>query len=233
MAVNNRTIEITLQSKNDSISRPITFNNTIVGGWTGRDREAMEHHMVEMEAIGVSRPSTTPVFYRVSTSRLTNAERIQVAGTGSSGEVEYTLLKIDGELWVGTASDHTDRDVESYGITVAKQMCDKPIANIFWPYSEVSSHWDVLQLTSHIVVGGKRATYQQGTLAGLLVPDALLGEFDRSGMKLSDGDFMFGGTLPTIGKTRTAERFEFELYDPVLERRISHGYDIEPLPILG
>lgn len=233
MTADNRSIEITLLSKNNSVSRSITLKNAVIGGWTGRDYQAMEHHMVEMEAIGVPRPETTPVFYRVSASRVTTAECIQTAGTGSTGEVEYTLLKISGELWVGAASDHTDRDVESYGITVAKQMCDKPIANTFWPYSEVSAHWDALQLTSHIVVDGNRNQYQCGTLVGLLTPDALLGKFERDGMKLWDEDLMFGGTLPTIDETRPADRFEFELYDPVLDRRISHGYDIEPLPILG
>jgi hypothetical protein len=44
---------------------------------------------------------------------------------------------------------------------------------------------------------------------------------------------MFGGTLPAIGSIQPAERFEFELEDPVLGRRISHGYDIVTLAIAG
>ena len=38
------------------------------------------------------------------------------------------LLQSGGRLWVGVGSDHTDREVETYGVTVSKQMCDKPIA---------------------------------------------------------------------------------------------------------
>ena len=48
---------------------------------------------------------------------------------------------------------------------------------------------------------------------------------------LSDGTAMFGGTLPAIGGIRPAERFEFELEDPVRRRSIRHGYDVLVLPM--
>jgi hypothetical protein len=44
---------------------------------------------------------------------------------------------------------------------------------------------------------------------------------------------MFGGTLGAIGGIRSAARFDMELEDPVLGRRIQHGYDIEPLPVVS
>jgi len=40
----------------------------------------MECHIVEMEAIGVKRPSSLPVFYRCSASRLNTADEIEVTG---------------------------------------------------------------------------------------------------------------------------------------------------------
>ena len=36
--------------------------------------------------------------------------------------------------------------------------------------------------------------------------------------------------LPYYGP---ADRFEFELEDPVLKRKISHGYDVITMPVLG
>ncbi|MBV8744353.1 MAG: DUF2848 family protein, partial [Xanthobacteraceae bacterium] len=36
----------------------------IVAGWTGRDEASLRHHIEELAAIGVARPSTVPVFYR-------------------------------------------------------------------------------------------------------------------------------------------------------------------------
>jgi hypothetical protein len=50
---------------------------------------------------------------------------------------------------------------------------------------------------------------------------------------LPEGTAMFGGTFAALGGIRPAERFEFELSDPVLNRVIRHGYAIEPLAIAG
>ena len=44
---------------------------------------------------------------------------------------------------------------------------------------------------------------------------------------------MFGGTFAAKGGIRPADRFEFELEDPVLKRKISHGYDVITMPVLG
>ena len=44
---------------------------------------------------------------------------------------------------------------------------------------------------------------------------------------------MFSGTLPAIGGLRPAQRFAFELEDPVLGRRLRHEYSIHTLPIVG
>jgi hypothetical protein len=47
------------------------------------------------------------------------------------------------------------------------------------------------------------------------------------------GTVLFCGTMPAIGGIRSSSRFEMELEDPVLGRKISHAYDIETLPIIA
>ncbi len=42
------------------------------------------------------------------------------------------LIGWQGRIFVGCGSDHTDRKVESYSVTVSKQMCDKPMASELW-----------------------------------------------------------------------------------------------------
>ncbi len=69
-----------------------------------------------------------PIFYRASAARLTTDDAIEALGAASSGEAEFVLLRHGGRLWIGAGSDHTDREVEKYGVSVSKQMCDKPIA---------------------------------------------------------------------------------------------------------
>src|SRR3954466_13932819 len=112
----------------------LAIDQPVIAGWTGRDPVARDKHIAELEAIGIARPASTPIFYRVSSRRLMTADRIEVNGADSSGEVEFILFASGGKMYVGTASDHTDRKVETYSVTVSKQMCDKPIAPVLWSY---------------------------------------------------------------------------------------------------
>ena len=194
----------------------------------------MEAHIRELEALGVARPASTPIFYRVAAARLTTADSIQVSGNRSSGEVEFVLVNIDGELWVGVGSDHTDREVETYGVTVSKQMCDKPMASVLWLLEEVEDHWDSMVVRSFAVNGDERELYQEGSISAMLPATELLERYkEHHGTGLQPGDVMFGGTLAVIDEIRPAQRFEFELEDPVLNRKITHGYYTEELSVSG
>jgi len=228
-----KTLEVSFVSKEGERREAVQIRNLVIGGWTSRDEEAMREHIRELEKIGVAAPPKTPMFYRAGVSRLTADSDIQAAGDGSGGEVEFALLSLESGLWVGAASDHTDRKAESLGITIAKQMCDKPVAPTFWPWSEVAPHWDELELEAHVVEGGERKLYQRGTVAAMLHPNDLINLYCGPGGPLAEGTLILGGTLPAIGGVRATERFEFELRDPRLGRSISHGYTMHPLPILG
>ncbi len=212
---------------------PERVRQLIIAGWTGRDRTAQEKHMAELELLGIRRPPAAPVYYRASSARLTTSDFIEVTGNDSSGEVEFVLLQTDGFLWVGVGSDHTDRRVETYSITVSKQMCDKPIAPEIWRFDELSDHWDELVLRSWAVNGAERRLYQEGSVSAMLDPRDLLARYAQDGGRFEDGSAMFGGTLPAIGGIQPAGRFEFELEDPVLKRRLTHAYDIRSLPVAG
>jgi hypothetical protein len=206
--------------------RVVAVDAVVVAGWVGRDRAAVEEHIAELEALGVPRPSSVPVFYRVSPSRLTAATEIQ-STAASTGEAEPVLLAHAGEIWVGVGSDHTDREVETYGVAVSKQLCDKPIARSFWRYDDVVAHWDEMVLRSWIDEG---TLYQEGKLATLLGPAELL---SLARPPLRDGTLMFGGTLPAIGGIRRASSFAYELEDPVLGRSIGGGYAMRELPLVS
>jgi hypothetical protein len=210
----------------DGTATEVTVDSAIVAGWAGRDRAAVEHHIAELEELGVPRPSSFPLFYRVSASRLTTAPELE-APAGSSGEVEAVLLRHGGRLWVGVGSDHTDRDVEAYSVAVSKQLCDKPIAADFWPYDEVAPYWDRLELRSWI---DDDVPYQDGTLESLLHPDELL---PLAQPAVEEGTLIFCGTLGAIGGIRPAARFRYQLADPVLGRTIDAHYAIRTLPLVS
>ena len=228
----DRILSLTLQAEKSSSQQRVSVRHAVIAGWTGRDPVAVEKHIAELEAIGVKRPASTPIFYRVSTARLTTDEAIEAAGPHSSGEVEFVILQTEGRLWVGVGSDHTDRQVETYSVTVSKQMCDKPMAPVLWELEEVIDHWDRMILRAYAWINGKRELYQEGTLDAMLpVKDLLAKGFD--GGKLPDGCVMFGGTFAAKGGIRPAERFECDLEDPVLKRTIRHAYDVITMPVRG
>jgi hypothetical protein len=210
----------------------LPIDQAVIAGWTGRDPVARDKHIAELEAIGIGRPATTPIYYRVAACRLTMEDSIEVCGEDSSGEVEFVLIGWQGRTFVGCGSDHTDRKVEAYSVTVSKQMCDKPIASELWELEDVIGHWDRLILRSFAWINGERVLYQEGTLDAMLPVEELIErQFGKSG--LPDGCAMFGGTFGAKGGIRPASRFEIELEDPVLKRSIRHAYDVITLPVLG
>jgi hypothetical protein len=225
-------IVFTLEAKGGQLPLTLKLRQAVIAGWTGRDPVARDKHIAELEQLGIARPASTPIYYRVAARRLTTADAIEVSGSDSSGEVEFVLIGAEGRIFVGVGSDHTDRKVEAYGVTVSKQMCDKPLAPVLWNFADIADHWDRIVLRSFATIDGARVLYQEGRLDGMLGVDDLIARgFD--GGKLPDGCAVFGGTFAAKGGIRSATRFEFEIDDPVLKRSIRHGYDVIELPVLG
>jgi hypothetical protein len=225
-------LTFTIDDKGAPTPLTLPIDQAVIAGWTGRDPVARDKHIAELEAIGIARPATTPIYYRVSARRLTLEDSIEVCGNDSSGEVEFVLIGWQGRIFVGCGSDHTDRKVESYSVTVSKQMCDKSIAPELWELEDVIGHWDRMILRAFAWIDGKRVLYQEGTLDAMLSVKELLARGFVDG-KLPDGCAMYGGTFAAMGGIRPADRFEYELEDPVRKRVIRHGYDVIALPVLG
>jgi uncharacterized protein DUF2848 len=228
----NNDIEFTLVANNTTTPLKVSITQAVIAGWTGRDPVARDKHIAELAAIGIAPPASTPIYYRCAARRLTTAGSIECTGTESSGEVEFVLFGFEGRTLVGVGSDHTDRKVETYNITVSKQMCDKPVAPMLWDLAEVEGHWDQIMLRSWATIDGERVLYQEGALSGML-PVSDLVERGFGSAKLPDGCAMFCGTFAAKGGIRPASRFDYMIEDPVLKRSISHGYEIITLPVLG
>mgnify|MGYP001821163110 CR=1 FL=1 len=199
----------------------------VVAGWTGRNPDAVQHHIDELAALGVAQPSQVPLFYRVSSSLLTRSPEIEVLGEGTSGEVEPLLVRQGGDLFLGLGSDHTDRDLETVSVAASKQACPKPVADRLWRFEEVTPHLDRLVLLCEIEASGQWMTYQDGAL-GTILPLADLAE----SADLAHGQAMLCGTLAAIGGVRPAPAYRMSLTDPVLDRRIDLSYRVRTLPVI-
>ena len=203
----------------------------VIAGWAGSDSAAIEAHIRELEEIGVARPRRTPMFYRLSPSLLTLTGKMDVVGDGATGEAEVVLVNTGSGLCVGIGSDHTDRKLETVGVTLSKQICAKPVGPELWKLEDLRPHWKALVLRSQVWRNGEWQLYQEGTLASLLTPDELLENFAEEGGRLEPGDVMFCGTVPIIGDFYFAERMALELVDPVLGRTLRHEFSVNALEI--
>ena len=201
------------------------FSNVVIAGWTGRDEAQLKKHIMELAEIGVKPPKTTPIFYRVAVSLITYANAIQVSGPDTSGEVEFVLLSKPDGMYVTVGSDHTDRKAETIGVSLSKQLCEKPIAKDAWRYDEVKPHWDKLVLRSW----ADGTLYQEGPVTAMRSPEDLLSRHGH----IPAGWAMFCGTLAAKGGIRPADVFRMELDDPIKKRKLTHEYRIHVLPVEG
>ena len=210
----------------------LNVHTLIVAGWAGRDIAAIEHHIEELAELGVPRPSSVPLYYRIGKNQMVQDAEIQVVGPHSSGEIEALVFAAEGKLFVGISSDHTDRKLEAHSVALSKQVCAKPASTDAWELAEVEGHWDELIVRSWIEEDGKRVLYQEGALASLRPPRELIDGYLKSvgQSTFADGTSMTCGTVAAIGGIRPSTSFEMELYDPRLNRSLKHRYTSQILP---
>lgn len=209
----------------------------VIAGWTGRDAEAIQHHIHELQLVGVPAPSAVPLYYRASASLLTQAAEIEVLGPDSSGEAEPLLFFSAGQWWLTVGSDHTDRKVEGYSVAVSKQMCAKPTAAAAWRWADVAPYQDELELHSRIVEQGQWVDYQRGHFASIRPLVALLDGAAHAAPAI-EGSFVSCGTLGALKNgdgqgIRPATQMELEIRDPRRGRSIVHRYSVQPLPVVA
>jgi len=221
-------IDLTVQEQSGSRTARFFFDKMVNAGFSGRNQEKVQEHVRELAAKGIPAPSETPTLYPVVCQSLLCRSSIDVLGDKTSGEVEYVLfLDQEGGMYAGLGSDHTDRHLEETDIPRAKQICPNLVSDTVWPLSEVEAHWDDIVLKSAVTVNGETVPYQEGALGGVLSPRQML-DFVRSKVSCELKNMViYSGTVAMLTDGfRYGERFEAEMVDPHLERRLGLQYAI-------
>lgn len=196
----------------------------IVAGYTGREPDAVQAHIHELERLGIAPPSNVPTFFSLSPDLLTQADVITETHRSGSGEAEFALVQTRDGCLVTVGSDHTDRALERSDLALSKMVCPKVIATAAWRLEEVIEHWDELQLLSWISKNGRMQVYQEGSVAQLIPPSALL---ELVPWRHQPVEYVvFGGTIATRSELSYSTRFRTELRDPVLRRTLALEYEI-------
>jgi hypothetical protein len=197
----------------------LTGFRLIVAGYTGRDVDAVEEHIRELEAIGVPRPESVPAFYELSPELVTTDPDLSVEGSNTSGEVEPVLVRTSGRLYLAVGSDHTDRDIERDSVAASKAACVKPLSPVVVEIGR-DFDWDAVRLRSWV----DDERYQDGPMTALRATTdvlALVPEDDGGDLVL------FGGTVPLLdGGFRPGVAWQVALVLPD-GREITHAYRTE------
>jgi hypothetical protein len=205
--------------------------NLIVMGFTPRDEKLLKELFTALRKIGGDIPDKTPMTYPLSAELLTTKEEIFVVGNDTNGEVEYLIISFKGDIYIGVGSDHADKNIESLNIHKSKQLCAKHMCKEVWKWSEVKDHWDKVVLESRYIVNGVEELYQKNIAEVMLRPENIIQSVEEFyHKKISDFDcVIFSGSIPTLNGFRFGEHFQYSLFDPVINRKISSGYSIKKL----
>ena len=228
-------LELTLERKDRIEPLTFTYQRMVNAGYVGRNQAEVRRHIEELAKKGIPGPKTTPTLYPVIPRALLTDAEIEVYSGETSGEVEYVLLVEDERrIYVGLGSDHTDRHLEEADIPRSKQICPNVLSRKVWPLEEVTDHWDDLVMRSRVVSSGQEVLYQEARLALILGPDELM-TFVRSKIPGSlNGTVIYSGTVGMLTDGFVhGERFEAELVDEMLNRRLELAYEVRPLDYLA
>jgi len=223
-------MEFQLQTKAGIQPISIQVDEIYNVGYAGRDQEVVRKHVEELAEMGVAGPKHVPTIYPVTSNSLTTATELEIIHDKTSGEIEFALFLTGGKRYLAVGSDHSDRDLEVYNVPMAKQICPNMVTEIVWDMDEVADHFDQIVMRSHVTKDGVRSLYQEGTVSEILAPDQLVALIEEHIGRKCENAVIYSGTLPTKEGMIYGEKFEYEMVDPVLDRKIGSYYDLKRLP---
>lgn len=200
----------------------------INAGYTGRNQEAVRAHVEELRKVGIPAPQKTPVFFPKAADLIRQEGVISALDKDCSGEVEFVLLATEDGWYITVGCDVFDFRVEGFQSDKSKCLYPNYLAASAWRYEDVKDHWDELVLRSWI--GPDHATlYQEGTLSQILHVEDMVEMLKPCLVDgVVPGTVLSGGSLGCFVEGMPyMECFEFELEDPVLNRKIKGSYTTE------
>jgi hypothetical protein len=106
-----------------------------------------------------------------------------------------------------------------------------PIDRDAWRFEEVESHWDRMTLRSFTHRDGNRSIHQEGPLALFGSPRELIARWTGK-KRLDSGVALFLGPLPTASTAQPGSPVEIALEDPMLQRTLTHGFNLQTRPLV-
>lgn len=222
-----KTLNFSVDEKQKKKNISMKCEHVYVVGYSGRNTEMVKKHIKELqEQLGAIPPEHVPEIYDCPVDILAQEEKIQCTGAQTSGEIEFVIVSVDGEIYIGAGSDHTDRLLEGKSVLNAKLACPKVIGKDLWKYEEVKEKWDELQMSAWQEKDGEKIHYQEGTTENILPVEKILQILQERGRKI-ENSVIFSGTVPLLGQYCYGDKFEGTLKDLQSERELKVKYSVE------
>ncbi len=194
-------------AENFSIRRMYNF------GSATRDPQVAVAHQQEVAHSGINIALSVPAprIYPMANHAITTGDEVFVHHAETSGEVEIALIQ-GAELYIGVASDHTDRALERTSILWSKQACPNVLAPVLWRWQDIEASWDQCVLQSW--VDGR--PYQKVEAGKFLSPPDMLRTLRDRVNGVPKRDFaLLSGTIVALDKKLCfGSHWEFALTAP-------------------
>ena len=113
------------------------IENIYICGYTSSDQKSLQDHINELQRIGVAPPEKTPMLFKKANLSAVINNDIRVISDDTSGEVEFFLFLQNENIFLGVASDHTDRGIEKIDVEKSKQICPVILSDLVWDYKKI------------------------------------------------------------------------------------------------
>ena len=173
------------------------IENIYICGYTSSNQQALQDHIDELKKIGVTPPDKTPMLYKKANLYPAVNTGIRVISDDTSGEVEYFLLLQNDKIYLGLASDHTDRGIEKHDVEKSKQVCPVVLSDVVWDYSEIKE-WKSLTLKSWAAQGNEKILYQEASLEIFMKPEEIIDFVKEEIQSDVNNSIILCGTPPLI-----------------------------------
>ncbi|MBT1157205.1 DUF2848 family protein [Aminobacter anthyllidis] len=200
-----------------------TVERVLLGGYTGRREQDVAVHVAEMQKLGVTSPSSLPVFYEALPCLLTQGKSVYVVGEDTLPEVEFVLFGFEGRQYVTVGNDQFDLAIEKHSPAKSKGLCQKVVATAAWALDEITDHWDHL----HLELCSRGTILQASSVDCILKPAQLLDKARWDCRFDAQAGMLFSGTVPNLSAIDACTRdFTIKLQDRFLDREIRCDFDV-------
>ena len=107
-------------------------------------------------------------------------------------------------IYLGVASDHTDRGIEKNDVEKSKQICPVILSDLVWDYNKIKE-WNSTTIKSWAYLGNDKVLYQDASVGIFMKPEEIIDFVKEETKSDINNSVILCGTPPIIPDNITKE----------------------------